>query len=221
MGYAAPPMAASKVITKTDREMEDRMLSVASDPERVDALAKARAFKRTWIELADALAKVQDGNAWERWGFTSFDAYCRKELHLKPGTVQKLLGSYRFLETAAPRVIERARDEPRGAVPSLQAVDFVARAAERGAADRATMKEMQRVAFDEGADAPLLARRFKETAFPVDDDARKDRMRQQLVAAAKRLASLIAEPGVPIPKKVAVSVEESIGELLDALDAAD
>ena len=214
-------MATSKVITKTDREMADRMLSVASDPERVDALAKARAFKRTWIELADAVAKVQDHGSWERWGFSSFDDYCRKELHLKPGTVQKLLGSYRFLETAAPRVIERARSEPEGAVPSLQVVDFVARAAERGAADRATMKELHRAAFDDGAEAPLLARRFKEVAFPIDRDERNDRARQQLIAATRRLATLIAEPGIPVPKRVAVSVEESLGELLDALDAAE
>ena len=83
------------------------------------------------------------------------------------------------------------------------------------------MKELQRAAFDEGAEAPLLSRRFKEAAFPVDDDERKDRARQQLVATARRLAALIAEPGVPVPKKVAVRLEESIGELLDALDAAD
>jgi hypothetical protein len=211
----------SKVITKTDREMEDRMLAVAGDPERVDTLAKARAFKRTWIELADALAKVQDKQGWQRWGFDSFDAYCRKELHLKPGTVQKLLGSYRFLESAAPRVLERARTEPQRPVPSMQAVDFVARAAQRGAADRSVMKEMQRVAFDEGAEAPLLAKRYKEVAFPVDKDEKRDRDRQALIAAARRLASLISESDCPVPKKVAITVEEAVGSLLDALDAAD
>ena len=49
----------AKIITKTDRAMEDRMVEVADDPERADTLAKARAFKRTWLELADALARVQ------------------------------------------------------------------------------------------------------------------------------------------------------------------
>src|SRR5580693_5101252 len=98
----------TNIITKTDREMEDRMLAVSSDPERADTLQKARAFKRTWLELAQALARVQSGKSWERWGFPDFDAYCRKELHLRSSTVAKLLGSYRFLETSAPRVIERA-----------------------------------------------------------------------------------------------------------------
>ena len=100
----------SKIITKTDQQMEDTMAAVANDPERADTLAKARAFKRTWLELAQALQRVSNERTWQRWGYPDFDAYCRKELHLKSATVQKLLGSYRFLETAAPRVIERARD---------------------------------------------------------------------------------------------------------------
>src|SRR5262250_3560383 len=100
-----------KIITKTDRQMEDRMLAVADDPVRADTLQKARAFKRTWLELAEALARVNEKRLWQGWGFTDFDAYCRKELHLRGSTVAKLLGSFRFLETSAPRVIERARTQ--------------------------------------------------------------------------------------------------------------
>src|SRR6185503_16517898 len=99
----------ANILTKTDRQMEDRMIAVAGDPERADTLQKARAFKRTWLELAEALSSVNEKRLWEKWGFSDFDAYCRKELHLRQSTVAKLLGSYRFLETAAPRVIERAR----------------------------------------------------------------------------------------------------------------
>ena len=115
----------AKIITKTERAMEDRMAAVADDPERADALSKARSFKRTWLELADALARVQKSGSWTRWGFDSFDSYCRKELHLKESTVAKLLGSFRFLESSAPRVLERARSPPAAHVPSLAAVDFV------------------------------------------------------------------------------------------------
>src|SRR3569623_1230907 len=101
----------ANIITKTDRQMEDHMHAVSSDPMRADTLQKARAFKRTWIELADALTKVQAKQSWEAWGYPDFDTYCRKELHLRGATVQMLLGSYRFLETSAPRAIAR--------VPSL------------------------------------------------------------------------------------------------------
>jgi hypothetical protein len=212
----------AKIITKTDRQMEDRMLAVADDPQRADALAKARAFKRTWLELAEALARVQADGAWERWGYPDFDAYCRKELHLRSATVAKLLGSYRFLETSAPRVIERARETVDrlgvAPIPSLASVEFVQKATERAAADADTLETIQRVAFDEGADAPILSRRFKDVAFPETDRERGERLRSSIAHAARRLSSLIAEEGSPVPKKLAIRVEEMVGELLEAIE---
>ena len=50
----------AKIITKTDRQMEDRLLAVSDDPERADTLQKARAFKRTWLELAEALTRASE-----------------------------------------------------------------------------------------------------------------------------------------------------------------
>src|SRR3954470_11237080 len=142
-------MGAS-ILTKTDRHMEDRMMAVANDPLRADTLQKARMFKRTWLELAEALTKVQAGQSWQGWGYPDFDAYCRNELHLRGSTVAKLLGSYRFLETSAPKVIERARaDHFEAPIPTLPAVEFVQKATERAAADPETLETIQRVAFDE------------------------------------------------------------------------
>jgi hypothetical protein len=213
----------SKIITKTDRAMEDRMLAVSSDPERADTLAKARAFKRTWLELAEALARVDKQGSWARWGYTDFDAYCRKELHLRASTVQKLLGSFRFLQGAAPRVIERASapetfDASVPPVPSLAAVEFVKKATETGSADEETLRTIHRAAFDEGADAPVLVRRFKEAVFPEGDREHKDKLRTQIAQAARRLASLIADEASPLPKKLAISVEETLGELLAVVE---
>ena len=209
----------AKIITKTDRQMEDRMLAVADDPMRADTLQKARAFKRTWLELAEALTKVQAGKSWEGWGYTDFDAYCRKELHLRGSTVAKLLGSYRFLETSAPRVLERARtDRFEAPVPTLPAVEFVQKATERGAADAETLETIQRVAFDEGMDAPILARRFKDVAFPETDRDRREKLRGAVAQTARRLSSLIAEEDSPVPKKLAIRVEELVGELLEAIE---
>lgn len=209
----------AKIITKTDRAMEDRMVEVADDPERADTLAKARAFKRTWLELADALARVQKTGSWTRWGFDSFDSYCRKELHLKQSTVAKLLGSFRFLESSAPRVLERARSEPAAHIPSIAAVEFVQKATDRGAADEETLRTIRKAAFEEGTEAPLLTRKFREVAFPEDEDGRGERLRGQIAGAARRLSALVAEEGAPLPRKLAVRVEETLGELLAALDS--
>src|SRR5262245_57955063 len=214
----------AKIITKTDRQMEDRMIAVSGDPLRADTLAKARAFKRTWLELAEALTKVQHQNSFRDWGYDDFDAYCRKELHLRGATVQKLLGSYRFLETSAPRVIERARNLNASGevfeapIPSLPAVEFVQKATERAAADPETLETIQRVAFDEGLDAPVLARRFKDVAFPETDRERREKLRASIAQTARKLSSLIAEEGSPVPKKLAIRVEEMVGELLEAIE---
>jgi hypothetical protein len=212
----------AKILTKTDRQMEDRLLAVANDPLRADTLQKARSFKRTWLELAEALTKVQAHRAWESWGFPDFDAYCRKELHLRGSTVAKLLGSYRFLETSAPRVLERAREdrstELASPIPSLPAVEFVQKAIERAAADPETLETIQRVAFDEGLDAPVLARRFKDVAFPETDRDRREKLRAAIAQTARRLSSLIAEEDSPVAKKLAIRVEELVGELLEAIE---
>lgn len=216
----------SKIITNTERQMEEHMLAVAHDPLRADTLGKARAFKRTWLELAEALARVQAKAAFENWGYPDFDAYCRKELHLRAATVAKLLGSYRFLESSAPRVIERARSisasgaplELTSPIPSLPAVEFVQKAHERGAADRETLNAITREAFDEGLDAPLLAKKFKDVAFPETERDRREKLRAAIAQAARRLTTLLAEDGSPVPKKLAISVEEKIGELLEAIE---
>lgn len=212
----------ANIITKTDRQMEDHMHAVSSDPMRADTLQKARAFKRTWIELADALTKVQAKQSWEAWGYPDFDTYCRKELHLRGATVQKLLGSYRFLETSAPRVIERMRDVPAedmsSPIVSLPAVEFVQKAIDRGAADAETIETIKRVAFEEGVDAPLLAKQFKAIAFPETERERREKLRANIAQAARKLSSLIAEEGSPVPKQLAIRIEETVGELLETIE---
>jgi len=209
----------AKIITKTDRQMEDRMHAVADDHERADTLQKARAFKRTWLELAEALNRANEKRLWEKWGFSDFDAYCRKELHLRGSTVAKLLGSYRFLESSAPRVIERARtDRFEAPIPSLPVVEFVQRATETGAADAETLRSIHRVAFEEGGEAPLLSRQFGKLAFPQTDRDRRDKLRGSIAQAARRLSALIAEDGAPVPRPLAIRLEETIGELLEAIE---
>ncbi|MBX3162218.1 MAG: hypothetical protein KF773_40010 [Deltaproteobacteria bacterium] len=209
----------TKIITKTDRQMEDRMIAVSHDPERADTLQKARAFKRTWLELAEALSAVNEKRLWEKWGFTDFDAYCRKELHLRGSTVAKLLGSYRFLESSAPKVIERARtDHFEAPIPSIATVEFVKKATEEGNGDAETLRSLHRIAFEEGAEAPVLQRKFGEIVFPQTERDKKEKLRGQIANVARRLSSLIAEDGAPLPKALAIRIEETIGELLESIE---
>jgi len=199
--------------TKTERIMEAAILAHHGDAERVLVLERAKRFKRTWIELAEVLVRVREKESWSRWDFGSFDEYCARELHLKRGTVDKLCASYGFLRANAPRLL---RDDPDDArpVPSWQAVDYVARAAERGAAPEETIAEMKRAVFDEGAPVPALSRKYREVAFPIEDEERRARLRAQIAAAARRLADLIAEEDSGVPRRTAERLEEVLGELL-------
>ena len=212
------PMA-TPVQTKTDLEMQNRMLAVADDPERAEALTAARNFKRSWLELAEALSKVYERKSWKHWGYASFDEYSKSELHITKATASKLIGSFRFLKTSAPKIIERAQAAPEAPIPSMKAIDFVARAEKRGDASTSVLKEIRQAAFEEGADAPMLTKRFKEIAFPMKPDQKRARVRAQLAATGKRLAALLADPDSPLPDPVATAVEEAVGELLAALEA--
>lgn len=196
--------------------MEEKLAAVAADPLRADVLSKARAFKRTWLELAQALSQCQAAQSWQAWGFADFDQYCRNELHLRQATVAKLLGSYRFLESSAPRVIERARASDDAPIPSLASVDFVRKATDHGIASEATMGELRRVAFEDGAEPALLRKTFGPVAFPTEET--KEAHSKQLAAAARRLASLVADANDLVPKGLAMRVEETIGELLEAIE---
>ncbi len=193
------------------------MEAVAGDEERVEALSRARSFKRSWIELAEALVVIAEKKSHERWGYKSFEMYCKMELKLTPATAMKLVGSFRFLRQNEPRVIERVRRDPSAEVPSMKAVDFVARATERGAADATALKEIRRAAFEEGAEAPALSKRFKTVAFPVEE-ADPSRQRAQILSTGRRLAQLVAESEELLPKQVAIAVETAIGELLSCLE---
>ncbi len=204
--------------TKTDRKLEDKMLAAAGDPARANVIAKARTFKRSWLELAEALTKVLEKGNWEGWGYKSFDAYCKSELQITPSTAAKLTGSFRFLKANAPKIIERSHRDEGAMIPDVKTVDFVQRAEERGAAGESVMAEIRHMAFDEGARAPMLARRFKSVAFPVSEDDAESRLLAQLSSTAKKLAALIAEPNLPVSHAIAVQVELALGKLQEAVD---
>ena len=206
--------------TKTERILEASMAQHAGDAERVDALARTKTFKRSWIQLASTLVAIRERETWKRWGFEDFDDYFSKELHLRRSTVDKLCASYGFLRANAPRLVRDdsptiPMNEP---IPSWEAVQYVAKAEERGAAPPDTMEEMKRAAFEEGASVPALSRRFREVAFPVDDEEKRQRLRAQIVATAKRLADLIAEPDAGVPRALAEQAEVLAGEIAQSLE---
>src|SRR5258707_689325 len=177
--------------TKVDLTLEAAAETHADDPERAGLIQCARRFKASWIELAEALAQARRGGQGKRWGFESFEDYARIELHLKEETVQKLTGSFQFLQRRAPEVLRR--DGVRESIPSYQAIDFLRRAEEQDGAPEDAVEAIRARVIDEGAPLAAVSRQYKDVVFPIDEGGRKERELASLRGAAMRLHALVRE----------------------------
>jgi hypothetical protein len=200
--------------TKTEAALAEAETAHADDPQRVEALRRARAFKTSWIELADVLVRVKRGDLWRSWGFESFEAYAKAELFLRQETVDKLTGSFAFLQRRAPSVL--SRDGVREPIPSYQAVDFLRRAEASEHAPRDTVDEIRKRVIDDLAPVSAVSRAYGNVVFPKDEAA----LRRQDVAGirnvAKRLRELLTDTRT-VPRRLASEVKESLDRLLEAV----
>lgn len=185
----------------------------ANDPERAEVLRCARRFKSSWVELAQSLTRVKRRGQWKSWGYDSFETYARRELHLKPETVEKLTGSFAFLERRAPEVL--ARDGLNMAIPNYQSVDFLRRAEEESVAPD-TLASLRKRVLEEAAPLPQVTREFRDAIFPVDEEQLHQREVAGLKNVATRLQQLLAETRA-VPRKLAAEVSSTLEELLEAL----
>ena len=220
--------------TAVDRDLRAREAALASDPERAGVVAAARRFKASWFELGEALSRVRREDRWKGWGHGSFEDYCKKELHLRRETADKLTGSFTFLRARAPDTVDRALGRPAGrdgsgrfaqldddALPSYQAVDFWRRADEADA-PRDTLREIERQVLDEGASAARLQRQFREVVFPLDEATREHKRRSELRSAVSRLVELLAHGRAEglVPDELSAELEEPLQRLSQLVASA-
>ncbi len=203
------------VRTQTDADLAAKIHAFAGDPERVGVLDCARRFKASWIELAQSLSRVLKADSFRKWGYGSFEEYCKKELHLRSDTALKLTGSYQFLHRQAPQVLER--DGVEHQMPDWRAVDFWQRASEQPDAPREAVAQIRKAVIEENASAGQLSRRFKDDVFPEAPEAQREKAQADLLRTARRLAELLAETDL-VPKRLAADVEEQIGRLIEKLE---
>jgi len=200
--------------TKTEAALAEAELAHADDPERAELIRRARQFKASWLELGEALTRAKRSGSWKEWGYDSFEAYAKSELRLKPETVDKLTGSFTFLQRRAPAVLTRdALQEP---IPSYQAVDFLRRAEASEGAPREAVEEVRRRVLEEGAPAATVARQYRDVVFPIDEGQRRARDAAGIRNVATRLRELLAETR-SVPRKVASEVGAALDRLLEAL----
>jgi hypothetical protein len=204
--------------TKTEESLADAEREHAGDPERAEVLRRARAFKASWVELGEVLSRVKRNGDWKKWGYDSFESYAQGELFLRPQTVEKLTGSFAFLQRRAPSVL--ARDGIREAIPSYQAVDFLRRAEAKGDTPPRALEEMRRKVIEEVVPASAVTRAYREVVFPIDESTRLQRDRSGLRNVAKRLRELLAETHA-VPATLVDEVTGALDGLLAAIADSD
>ena len=201
--------------TKTEAALAEAEATHADDPERAELLRRARQFKSSWIELAEGLTQAKRSGRWKDWGYDSFEAYAKSELRLKQETVDKLTGSYSFLQRRAPAVL--SRDPISEPFPTYQAVDFLRRAEESDTAPREAVEEIRRRVIDEAAPLGTVSRAYRDVVFPVDEDTLVARDVAGVKNVAKRLRELL-EATRAVPRKVASDTAAALDRLLEAIE---
>ena len=218
MSNAATNDSAGARHTKLDGVLAAAERRFANDPERAELVARTRRFKASWIELAETLTACQRNQRYTAWGFSSFEDYYRKELHLKTSTVNKLVGTYAFLRKSAPEVLER--DGVANEYPTIQSIDFLRRAeqaAQEGQVGTDLLAEVRRAILDDNLPAGKVQKQFKESLFPTDIEVEQQKRRREAVKLAQRLMDSLTVLEGSVPPEVLDELQKAIDHLLSVV----
>jgi hypothetical protein len=195
---------------------------------RMNVVSQARAFKRSWVDMAEALVQVRSRRLHEKWGYETLHGYALEELNIKRTTCDKLTGSYQAIERYAPHVLDW--DGVAKQVPEMEAVDYFARAVDpRPKRDGepppeppepAVVDELKQALFEDQASAPSLRRRFGEVLNPRSDDEHRRMLLQRVRSSARRLEGLVTQVDGLTEDRVeqVTSCMEELRADLDALE---
>lgn len=209
-------------------QLADMLAESGDDPLRLDLVRRAQGFKRSWVELAEALARVRDSRAYEGWGYATLHEYGQKELSIKPATVDKLVVSFATVQRHIPEALERADRD----VPTLDAVDYFNRVSPPPEAEMRgrrldapddVVEQLRAAVFDEGRGVGELRQRFNPILNATTPEAQaRDRVRR-LRGAARRLEQMLGEvEGLTEARVARVSAAlEALVKDLDALASAE
>ena len=211
--------------TKTEVAMAERLASLDPGTKRHEALEIAIDFKRSWLRLASHLAEIQVAKLYREWGYRTFEAYGKHELHLKKETLLKLVRSYDFLNKHEKNTLDQAErshvdpEAPPAELPSYQALDILAEARQNPDLKEEDYRALRDQVFRDDPPPSTLRKLVKEkvpeVARPPTDEDSGRRLRKAL-SMAERLYGLLLEEQVP--DGVQRSAEDLVGGLRRLLE---
>ena len=186
--------------SRSDAEIASQLDRLDPASERHKILSAARRFKASWVELGEQLTQTREQGSYKKWGYTTFEAYCRRELHIRQDTANKLTRSFSFLRDHQPAVLEKREG---AAMPGLDVVDLLSRAQNQSAMSQESMGNISAQALApearvsrqqlmkqlREADPEVFKPAAKATQPPGENDLRK------ALLLAERLQSLLEAQG--------------------------
>lgn len=219
-------MARSDSLDRTAEELAAQ----GADGLRLELVRRARSFKRSWVDMAEALVRARNQGSYKDWGYQDFFGYCAIELQLKQATVEKLTASFSTLERHAPTVLDR--DGLAKQIPGMDCVDYFARALAEPdslpAKQRSqrvaepppeVLEDLRKAVFDEQLPVSQLRKKFDPILKPkTDEDARMEQL-HKTSATVKRLVLLLENADFVEPDRKR-SILADLDELSRELDSA-
>lgn len=188
--------------SRAEAEIQSRLEGMDPGSQRYQVLLTARDFRASWVKLGEQLTEVRENQQYRGWGYTTFDAYCRRELRLRNDTANKLTRSFGFMRDHQPEALEERTVRE---LPPLDVVDLLSQARERAKISDRDFASIQEEVFAPDA-APTrnsVVRRLRE----VDPEAFR--------GPARTKAAEDGEASVDVRK--ALLLAERLAELLEGV----
>ena len=130
------------------------------DPEslRMQLVKAAKIFKSNWVEFGEFLTKVASEELYKKWGFTSFEEYCRMEIRIKKHTAIKLTNAYFFITEKDPDFFKRSE---KFGMPDLDTVNVLQKAEQDEHCSPEMYEELKHTALEKKPTGSTLARKFR------------------------------------------------------------
>jgi len=136
-------------------EKERGKSPVTADQIREQVTEHAKNFKRSWINLGQALYPVWKEKWFFTWGYDKFENYTQQELGIKKPTAIKLLKSYYFVEQDEPEYLNAEFTEEREApkVPDCDSINVLRLARANKELTKDDYQDLKKAIFEKGKDA--------------------------------------------------------------------